>query len=74
MAIENHDQVILLGDLNFRLVDLTRNTILAKIEANDLRPLLNRDALTLARFSHKKKHTKSNHELRHQRNAVFLAR
>lgn len=67
MAVEAHDQVILLGDLNFRLTEFTREHILSLVNAKDFRPLLNRDALTLARFGHKKRRQISQHERRHMR-------
>ena len=31
MAIENHQQVILLGDLNFRINTMTRQEVMAEI-------------------------------------------
>ena len=40
MAIENHNQVILLGDLNFRINTMTRQEVMSCIQKNDINKLL----------------------------------
>jgi hypothetical protein len=40
MAIENHNQVFLLGDLNFRINTMTRNQVMERIEKDRINELL----------------------------------
>ena len=48
MAIENHKQVLFLGDLNFRINALSRDEVLTKVQTNKLKLLLEEDDLHLA--------------------------
>jgi len=48
MAVENHQQAILLGDLNFRINSMTRAEVLQKIEKEKIGELLDQDDLVLA--------------------------
>ena len=54
MTVENHNHVFLMGDLNFRISNLSRAQILEQIRKNDMATLLDQDTLTLARFNYKK--------------------
>ena len=47
MTIEHHDQVILLGDLNFRINTMTRGEVMDRIEKNDINSLLDQDNLVV---------------------------
>lgn len=47
MAIEHHDQVILLGDLNFRINTMTREEVMERIEKKDINSLLDQDNLVV---------------------------
>ena len=40
MAVENHNQVIILGDMNFRINTMDRAEVIATIEKNDIQALL----------------------------------
>jgi len=57
MAIENHNQVILLGDLNFRINTMTRQEVMSCIQKNDINKLLDQDNLvvTFDQMSNSKK-------------------
>ena len=48
MTVDNHQQVFLIGDLNFRINALTRQQVLEKIEANKCDELLKEDDLIVA--------------------------
>ena len=52
MAIENHSQAILMGDLNFRMQDMTREKALDLIKKGEIRQLLEQDALLRAFDKH----------------------
>lgn len=47
MAIENHQQVILLGDLNFRINTMTRQEVMDRIRKGDINNLLDQDNLVV---------------------------
>lgn len=66
--------MLLLGDFNFRLTDLSRPEALALIDEGNRKALLNRDSLTLARFGFKKQKQVSEHELRHHRGKIQTRR
>jgi hypothetical protein len=46
MGIENHTQVFFLGDLNFRINDLSRIQVMQKIEQKKIDELLKEDDYT----------------------------
>ena len=50
MAIEKHDQVFLMGDLNFRIKELTKDEVFDNISKNNLSTILNKDGLILSGF------------------------
>ena len=52
MGVENHHQVILLGDLNFRINSMTRQEVLDKVLNGDMTQALDQDDLVLAFDQH----------------------
>jgi hypothetical protein len=48
MTVDCHDQVILMGDLNFRINALTRDQVIEKISQNRSEDLLQEDDLILS--------------------------
>ena len=49
MGIEHHDQVIVMGDLNYRINDLSRQQVIELCNQNKISEIINEDDLTKAR-------------------------
>ena len=49
MGIETHDNVIVMGDLNYRINDLTRQQVIDLCDQNKILDIINEDDLIKAR-------------------------